>query len=210
MITWVASRDYFATIDADRQVVIIAHRAAWLPGETTREIPFEEIESVFVYFRQDSAWSEPPASEEYQPPLRIKRHRLIGVQLKGGEIVTLREESTNERYSPAEEPDPKQGDWEALARHVSDILHKPLFSGAPLPGGSHTFIDAIDELLQARLQQSPLHGQTVHLRGKGFGVEIVVNGKPYEGVDDIPDESVRLLVRSAIDEWQHASHPKIG
>lgn len=41
------------------------------------------------------------------------------------------------------------------------------------------------------------------MRGQpDLSLEIVVDGRVYQGLDEIPDVTIRDLIRAAIDEWQ--------
>ncbi|MBN1813798.1 MAG: hypothetical protein JXA14_18300 [Anaerolineae bacterium] len=65
------------------------------------------------------------------------------------------------------------------------------------------WLEAINQNIQQLLSQSALRGREVELRGlPDLSLEIIVDGKAYQSLDEIPDVAVRDLIQAAIDEWQ--------
>jgi hypothetical protein len=64
--------------------------------------------------------------------------------------------------------------------------------------------DQIEEVLQFRLGTNPdLMHRSIHIRPSAQGtIRIEVDGLSYESVSDVPDESVREFIQSAINEWE--------
>lgn len=64
----------------------------------------------------------------------------------------------------------------------------------------------INEIVQARLQNSPLAaGNRVEIRDDpGGGIQIYVNNVTYSSPDDIPDGNIRELIKGAIKEWERS------
>lgn len=63
--------------------------------------------------------------------------------------------------------------------------------------------EQIDEILQEKLERTPHRGRgcRVYLGPKG-GVVFDLDGKSYEGVDEVPDSEVRTIIRAAVAEWE--------
>ena len=69
-----------------------------------------------------------------------------------------------------------------------------------------SLVAQIDEILQEKLAFSPLAQHTIHLAElPNYGMSVQVDREQYDSVDAIPDEEVRKLIRSAVEEWQSRS-----
>ena len=64
--------------------------------------------------------------------------------------------------------------------------------------------DQIEDLLQARLAKLPdYQGRTIHVRPSiEGGVRIEVDGRYFDGVGDVDDETVRDLLMDVVREWE--------
>jgi len=71
------------------------------------------------------------------------------------------------------------------------------------PPAPKTITEQIDEILQARLMETPHHqrGIRMHAGPKGNAI-FNVDGAAYEAVDEVPDLEVRAIIRAAIAEWE--------
>lgn len=66
-----------------------------------------------------------------------------------------------------------------------------------------TIAEQIDEVLQARLLDTPLATRGIHMRPGPRGEAIFeLEGKNYTAVDDVPDAEVREVIRAAIAAWE--------
>lgn len=64
-------------------------------------------------------------------------------------------------------------------------------------------IEEIDEVLQARLRDSPLAGRGIKVSSDvNGGASFVVDDQMYSGVDQIPDAEARAMIQAAIKEWE--------
>jgi len=63
--------------------------------------------------------------------------------------------------------------------------------------------EQIDEILQEKLARTPHRGRgcRVYLGPKG-SVIFDLDGKSYEGVDQVPDAEVQTIIRAAVAEWE--------
>jgi hypothetical protein len=76
--------------------------------------------------------------------------------------------------------------------------------GTSKPVASFKSIPAqIDEILQGKLAGTPLEKRSIHLtESTSGGVVVQVGLDQYPGIDAVPDEEVRNLIRSAVAEWE--------
>ncbi len=81
-------------------------------------------------------------------------------------------------------------------------------AGAPStaePGASVTA--QIDSILAARLANTPLADRAIRLESlSDGGLSVRVGARAYPSVDEVPEEEIRTLIRSAVAEWETA-HP---
>jgi hypothetical protein len=62
----------------------------------------------------------------------------------------------------------------------------------------------IDAILQELLVDSSLADRTVRLMEfPGKGMVVMIGMDQYEGVEDVPDEDVKELIRRAVTEWEN-------
>lgn len=101
------------------------------------------------------------------------------------------------------------GPVEAPVETVKPVSTNPLASfqhtiSASKPASSFKSITAqIDEILQARLADTPFEKKGIHLaETPGGGVVVQVGLEQYPGIDAVPDDEVRNLIRSAVAEWE--------
>lgn len=66
-----------------------------------------------------------------------------------------------------------------------------------------SMVQAIDEILQERLENSPLKSKGIKLvEQPPVGVVVWVGLDHYNGVEDVPDEEVKAFIRSAVSIWE--------
>lgn len=83
---------------------------------------------------------------------------------------------------------------------------QPELSSAQAPPKS--IAAQIDEILQEMLEDSPLNSRGIRLMEfPNRGLVVMVGLDQYEGVDAVPDEEVRTLIRSAVHEWERRNTP---
>lgn len=67
-----------------------------------------------------------------------------------------------------------------------------------------SIVAQIDEILQEKLEGSHLERRGIRLMEfLGKGMVVMVGLDQYEGVDEVPDEEVRNLIRSSVKEWEN-------
>ena len=73
----------------------------------------------------------------------------------------------------------------------------------PPPPPPKSIAEQIDEILQEKIAGTPHRQRGLHISAGPQGHALFqLDGKAYEGVDDLPDVEARSLVRAAIAEWE--------
>jgi hypothetical protein len=68
-----------------------------------------------------------------------------------------------------------------------------------------TIVGMIDEVLQKKLETSPLQSRKISLEDGPHGeVIVVVDADRYVGVDQVPDAQVQTIIRESIAEWDRS------
>jgi hypothetical protein len=66
-----------------------------------------------------------------------------------------------------------------------------------------SIVEQIDDLLQVLLPSSPFAGQGIHIASGPTGSVMITHGmKTYEGIDSVPDQQLKDLIRKAVSEWE--------
>jgi hypothetical protein len=72
----------------------------------------------------------------------------------------------------------------------------------PEPPKPISIVTLIDEVLQKKLASSPLAAKKIRLEEGSVGeVVVFVGAVRYSGIDAVPDESIKAIIREAIAEW---------
>jgi hypothetical protein len=89
---------------------------------------------------------------------------------------------------------------------VGRVLSPPT---APAPQFK-SMADQIDEVLQTKLAGTPLESRGITVSEiPAQGVVITLDGEKYPGVEAVPDEEVRNLLKQAVAEWEKKSRKGI-
>jgi hypothetical protein len=73
----------------------------------------------------------------------------------------------------------------------------------PPPPPPKSIAEQIDEILQEKIAGTPHRQRGLHVSAGPQGHALFqLDGRAYEGVDDLPDVEARSLVRTAIAEWE--------
>ena len=76
-------------------------------------------------------------------------------------------------------------------------------SKQPPPPPPKSITEQIDEILQEKIASTPHRQRGLHVSAGPQGHALFqLDGKAYEGVDDLPDAEARAIVRAAIAEWE--------
>ncbi|MBE0695574.1 MAG: hypothetical protein IH586_01495 [Anaerolineaceae bacterium] len=62
----------------------------------------------------------------------------------------------------------------------------------------------IEDILQDMVSAGPLANQGIHLsEDPARGVMVSVGGEKFEGIDSVPDPSIKATIRAAVAEWEN-------
>ncbi len=68
---------------------------------------------------------------------------------------------------------------------------------------TRSIAEQVDEILQEMLETSPLHSKAIRLLElPQRGMVVMIGLDQYQGVDAVPDEEVRSIIRAAVAEWE--------
>ncbi len=66
-----------------------------------------------------------------------------------------------------------------------------------------SMVTQIDDILQEKLPSSPLAGRTIRLfELPGHEIQVVVDAEQFRGIDAVPDEDVRGIIRQSVADWE--------
>lgn len=66
-----------------------------------------------------------------------------------------------------------------------------------------SIVTQIDDILQEKLKQSPFISDPIRLMERpDKGIVVMVGLEQYDSVEEVPDESIKSLIRSAVKEWE--------
>jgi len=66
-----------------------------------------------------------------------------------------------------------------------------------------SIVTQVDTILQEKLNDSPFRGEPIRLmEWPGKGMVVMVGLEQYDSVDDVPNELIKILIRSAVKEWE--------
>jgi hypothetical protein len=85
-----------------------------------------------------------------------------------------------------------------------NVISRALKSDVRAPDSPVKSIAAqVDEILQEMLKSSPLWARGIKLMElPAKGMVVMVGLDQYDGVDAVPDDEIRTLIRSAVGEWE--------
>ena len=92
-----------------------------------------------------------------------------------------------------------------------ELIVKAFQTDVKKPDTTKTLAEQVDEILQEKLAKSSLRDKGVRLMDvPDRGLVVLVGLEKYDGVDAVPDEQVKALLREAVDEWgKRASTRKV-
>lgn len=76
----------------------------------------------------------------------------------------------------------------------------------PEPPKPPSIVSMIDEVLQKKLESSPLAAKKIRLEEGAVGeVVVFVGATKYSGIDAVPDDDIKAIIRESITEWDKKS-----
>jgi hypothetical protein len=70
-----------------------------------------------------------------------------------------------------------------------------------------SIVTQIDDILQEKLKNSPLMGEPIRLmEWQDKGMVVMLGLERYDSVDDVPDERIKAVIRSAVKDWEQKKH----
>ena len=95
--------------------------------------------------------------------------------------------------------------------NLFEIVVKAFQTDVKKPDTTKTLAEQVDEILQEKLAESPLRDKGIRLMDTpDRGLMVLVGLEKYDGVDAVPDEQVKAVLREAVDEWgKRASTRKV-
>jgi len=69
-----------------------------------------------------------------------------------------------------------------------------------------SIVEQVDEVLQELLESSPLKGKNIRLTEMpNKGVTVWVGNEYYDGINAVPDEDVKRIIRQAVKKWEEST-----
>jgi len=69
-----------------------------------------------------------------------------------------------------------------------------------------SIVEQVDEVLQELLESNPLKGKNIRLTEMpNKGVTVWVGNEYYDGINAVPDEEVKRIIRQAVKKWEESS-----
>ena len=130
-------------------------------------------------------WLEPPSVVQSQPEEPVQASVAV--------------ESAPLPVMPPEKPEPKKVSFSPV-QAITQAL-KADVSAAIIP--SESIVVQIDAILQEKLIAADMQKWAVRLAEfPGRGMVVMVGLEQYEGIDAVPYERVRKMIRDAVAEWE--------
>ncbi len=101
---------------------------------------------------------------------------------------------------------PQEEAVKPVSTRLPDLVSRVLVPPVPPAPKIMSMAAQIDEVLQRKLAGTPLESRGITVgEVPGQGVEITLDGEKYPGVEAVPDETVRNLIKEAVAEWEKKS-----
>ena len=99
---------------------------------------------------------------------------------------------------------PSPSSQKRMSMNPIDVFARALQAEvSPSQPFARSIAEQIDEILQEMLENSPLRTRAIRLMElPNKGMVVMVGLNQYEGIDAVPDEDVKHLLRSAVAEWE--------
>ncbi len=69
-----------------------------------------------------------------------------------------------------------------------------------------SIVEQVDEILQDLLESNPIQGKNIRLMEMpDKGVIVWVENENFDGIDAVPDEEVKQMIKQAVKQWEKSS-----
>ncbi|GAB4580702.1 MAG: hypothetical protein Fur0022_34440 [Anaerolineales bacterium] len=160
----------------------------------------------------------PPAP----PPPPVASPPKVETRVPEPVVTPALEHATPREASPLAESEADPGVSEPVQEQVqkvyfADTLPEPVTIGQallsnpfkisppPTPqkpaGAPKSIVEQIDEIFQSKLVGTPYENQNIQLKESLNGMTIIIGTYKYEGIDAVPDATIRGLIKESAREW---------
>jgi hypothetical protein len=107
-------------------------------------------------------------------------------------------------YSSSQDIDDPGKPKPRLSLNPVNVLTNALKADVPLSQlPTESIVSQIDDILQGKLKNSSLSGEPIRLmEWPNKGMVVMVGLDQYDSVDEVPNEEIKKLIRSAVSEWE--------
>jgi len=162
---------------------------------------------------QNNNWIIELGGKEYDRSAKLttsQRNQMNQIILKLNDWLAyapLQKQADLPGTSPAAAPPEPSGSEKPkprLSLNPVNVLTNALKADIPLSQlPTESIVSQIDDILQDKLRNSPLSGEPIRLmEWPSKGMVVMVGLNQYDSVDQVPDDEIRRLIRSAVSEWE--------
>ncbi|MBN1538237.1 MAG: hypothetical protein JW908_15980 [Anaerolineales bacterium] len=160
--------------------------------QSVKEMPPEQRQSLMKILKELRIWfGEPEAAEQAPAPSPPAAAVQTAV-----EEPPVQPETLVQTLTPPEEKT-SMSPIDFFAKAIKTEVKQP--SSAP-----KSIVAQIDDILQEKIEGSAMEKRGIRLvELPGKGMVVVVGLDQFEGIDEVPDEEIRQLIRGCAKEWEN-------
>jgi hypothetical protein len=148
---------------------------------------YQATEDLRYWMKGYLHMAEPAASGPAAPS--------VSASMEGTDI-SKKSNSTNNKLRSSTKPTPP-------SLNPVTVLARAVASDVNVDVSQPSIAAQVDEILQEKLDESPLKSRGIRLMElPNRGMVVMVGMDQYDGVDAVPDPNVRDLIREAVAEWE--------
>jgi len=149
----------------------------------------EQRTRLLPYFEVLASWFSPPASKAAQTVAPLPSFEGVSEQ------ATLRPATAAYGQPPVQRP----------SLNPINVLTRAIQADINVPQASTKSIAAqIDEILQEKIEGTEMAQRGVRLLElPNKGMVVMIGLDQYGGVDEVPDDEIRSMIKSAVAEWEN-------
>jgi hypothetical protein len=133
-----------------------------------------------------------------------QRRRLVDLMTLMRPWLQGPEESVRKPTPPPVKPEPERPIMNPTVAQV--VASEKAIPKTQAPAQPGSIIQQIDAILQKKLAGTPLEKRSIRLQESLEGtLWIYVGLKRYEGIDAVPEEETKAVIRQAVAEWERTS-----